>query len=44
MNGLVQLLDRLQAQDAEALKRWLDESATTRDRWMRQKLEELNPD
>jgi prephenate dehydrogenase len=41
---LQQLLQRLDREDGEALKQWLDASATTREKWVRQKLQELNPD
>lgn len=42
--GLTKLLERLEQNDAEGLKQWLDASASTRETWLRRKLQELNPD
>jgi prephenate dehydrogenase len=41
---LDQLLQRLDRKDGDAIKQWLDASADMRERWVRQKLQELNPD
>jgi len=44
LGELEQLLERLEKKDGEAVRRWLDASAAQRERWVRQKLEEMNPD
>jgi prephenate dehydrogenase len=41
---LADLLKQLDEKDGQALKDWLDRAAATRGRWVRQKLQELNPD
>jgi prephenate dehydrogenase len=41
---LAELLSRLDEKDGQALKDWLDRAAATRGQWVRQKLQELNPD